>query len=69
MQALIVSGSAQSVNLQPGKYRVYINRNIASNPTPVPEISTINHALCLAVYPNPVSSVAMISFSCRQVLP
>ena len=61
-QALIVSGSAQSVTLQPGEYRVYINRNIASNPTPVPEISTINHALRLAVYPNPVSNAGYIEF-------
>lgn len=61
-QALIVSGSAQSVTLQPGEYRVYINRNIASNPTPVPEISTINHALRLAVYPNPVSSAGYVEF-------
>lgn len=59
-QPLIVSGNQQSINLQPGEYRVYINRNIASNPTPVPEIPTINQHFRLVVYPNPVSRSGFI---------
>ncbi|WP_127133010.1 alpha-amylase family glycosyl hydrolase [Pseudoflavitalea rhizosphaerae] len=61
-QPLIVSGSAQSITLQPGEYRIYINRNIASNPTPVPEIPTINQNFRLVVYPNPVSRSGQIEF-------
>lgn len=59
-QPLIVSGNQQSITLQPGEYRVYINRNIASNPTPVPEIPTINQHFRLVVYPNPVRRAGFI---------
>jgi 1,4-alpha-glucan branching enzyme len=61
-QPLIVSGNVQSITLQPGEYRLYINRNIASNPTPVPEIPTINQNFRLVVYPNPVSRSGIIEF-------
>lgn len=61
-QSLIVSGNVQSITLQPGEYRLYINRNIASNPTPVPEIPTINQNFRLVVYPNPVSRSGVIEF-------
>lgn len=54
------TGAAQSFTLQPGEYRVYINRNLAGattpdpapNPTPVPPAT----AFVLVAYPNPAAA-------------
>lgn len=59
---LNVNSNGQSITLQPGEYRVYVNRNIVNNPTPVTELPTINNHLRLAVYPNPVSKSGTLEY-------
>ncbi len=59
---LNVNGNVQSITLQPGDYRVYVNRNIVNNPTPVTDLSTINRNFRLAIYPNPVRKAGTIEF-------
>lgn len=56
------TGSAQSITLQPGEYRVYVNRNVTnavvtSGGTP-PVLST--NALIVELYPNPASDASVI---------
>lgn len=48
---LSVTGSVQSINLQPGEFRVYLNRNFNSTPVPdeVEEISSFE----VVAFPNP----------------
>ncbi len=65
--SITATGSAQSVNLAPGEYHVYLNRNLnavdtGSDTTITPPPPTPN--LSLKIYPNPVvNSATTIAFS------
>jgi len=49
------TGAAQNMTLQPGEYRVYVNRNVNNVAvTPVVNIPTSGTTLEAKVYPNPV---------------
>ncbi len=51
---LTTTGSAQSITLQPGEYRVYINRNLNNSAvTPIFNVPAPTNILQLKVYPNP----------------
>lgn len=51
------TGTAQVITLQPGEFKVYINRNVDNIPvTPVFDPNAPANTLLAAVYPNPVSS-------------
>jgi 1,4-alpha-glucan branching enzyme len=45
--------SAQTITLQPGEFRVFLNRNLKSDPAPPPGEEVIN-AFEVIAYPNPV---------------
>jgi 1,4-alpha-glucan branching enzyme len=54
---LSATGSAQNMGLQPGEFRVYLNRNLHSGGTPPSADSSWNgSSLEVRAYPNPVSS-------------
>jgi hypothetical protein len=54
---LTTTGSAQSITLQPGEYRVYLNRNVNnSSVTPIFNVPAPSNILQLKVYPNPAQS-------------
>jgi len=49
-----VSGTAQNITLQPGEYRVWVNRNVNNVAvTPVSSVPYAGQSLGLSVYPNP----------------
>jgi hypothetical protein len=52
-----VSAGANSFTLQPGEYRVYLNRNVnATSPTPVINIPLAGSELVARTFPNPARS-------------
>lgn len=60
------TGSAQAFTLQPGEYRVYVNRNVNNViPTPVGNVPWSGTVLQASVYPNPVKA----NFTLDLVLP
>lgn len=61
------TGSAQPVNLQPGEYHVYINRNVNGNiVTPVTNIPNTGNILEAKLFPNPASSILNIEMYLPQ---
>jgi len=60
-ETVTATGAVQSLPLQPGEYRVYVNKNILNVVTP-PDINTdtLRHTLFANVYPNPVSTVSKL---------
>jgi len=55
------TGAAQSINLQPGEYHVYLNRNVNSNiVTPVTNIPNTGNKLEAKLFPNPALSILNI---------
>ncbi|HEX2533934.1 MAG TPA: T9SS type A sorting domain-containing protein, partial [Chitinophagaceae bacterium] len=58
------TGSAQNIILQPGEYRVYLNRNVhqLAN-TPVRNVPGGEAALQASAFPNPVASSCTIAFT------
>jgi 1,4-alpha-glucan branching enzyme len=52
---LAATGSAQTIALQPGEYRIYLNRNVNNTtPTSVLNIPVSGNVLEAKVYPNPI---------------
>lgn len=56
------SGSQQTISLQPGEYKLFLNRNITNVLTPVTEIEYREANTHLKVYPNPVTPSSTIEF-------
>jgi hypothetical protein len=55
------TASPQSITLQPGEYRVYLNRNLINAVvTSTGGVSAGNNLLVASVYPNPVSPVSVL---------
>ncbi len=55
------TGTAQNFTLQPGEYRVYLNRNVNSSvPTPVVTIPVSGSILEARTYPNPARNEFML---------
>jgi hypothetical protein len=49
------TGTGQTITLQPGEYRLFVNRNVSNIvSTPVIDITNPGNDLQVAVYPNPV---------------
>ena len=62
---IAATGSQQTINLQPGEYHVYVNRNVTyplSAVTPVIDIPFNEKKLSLSVFPNPVQQQATIQY-------
>lgn len=60
--AFTASGAAQTINLQPGEYRVYINQSIPEGiVTPGNHTSSIDK-LNIKIYPNPVQKNATVQY-------
>ncbi len=58
---ITATGLAQTINLQPGEYRVYVNRNINNTMvTPVRNINGPGSLLLVNVFPNPVVNNAVL---------
>jgi 1,4-alpha-glucan branching enzyme len=58
---ITATGSAQSINLQPGEYHVYLNRNLGNTVvTAVGNVIPPSDKLTATVYPNPVTRNSMI---------
>jgi hypothetical protein len=58
---ITATGSAQSINLQPGEYHVYLNRNLGNTVvTAVGNVTPPSDKLTATVYPNPVTRNSMI---------
>ncbi len=55
------TGNAQQFTLQPGEYRLYVNRNITHILTSVRETDMLAASTYLTVYPNPASAESIIS--------
>ncbi len=59
------NGQAQTINLQPGEYRVYTNQNIPEGLVAAPPIDdpdTEVNELSIKIYPNPVHQQATIEY-------
>lgn len=61
-QTVTASGSAQTINLQPGEFHVYLNRNLNSTSTPVTDIMYDGKKFRLKVYPNPMVGDGVIEY-------
>lgn len=61
------TGAAQTVTLQPGEYRVYVNRNVNNlTTTPVSNVPWNGTSLAASVYPNPVQASYTVDLSLPQ---
>lgn len=58
------TGSAQTINLQPGEYRVYTNQLIAGGvvTTGITEVINAKNGLGLQLYPNPVNNTGTLKY-------
>lgn len=64
------TGTAQSIQLQPGEYHVYLNKNITAGiPTAVFDITAPLSTLEAAVYPNPANSSSVIELNIPETGP
>jgi hypothetical protein len=59
---LSTTGASQSISLEAGEYRVYLNRNITNVLTPVLDIPGTDRQLKLNVDPNPADRSAIVSY-------
>ena len=60
-ETITATGALQTLPLQPGEYRVYVNKNIVNAvTTPVIDLTTPRHELAVTVYPNPVYSGTVV---------
>lgn len=63
-EVLTATGSAQTISLAPGEYRVYLSRNLYGiGITPVREIDNAGRLLAFGVYPNPAGKNSVISYT------
>jgi hypothetical protein len=61
------TGAAQNINLLPGEYHVFLNRNLVNAVlTPVSNLNRNNDGLGINVYPNPVRSTSVIEVNIPQ---
>ena len=58
------TGSSQSITLQPGEYRVYVNRNV-TNPiiTAAPSVPTPSNSFAAKIYPQPTSGQSWLEIA------
>ena len=61
-QIFNATGAAQTINLQPGEYSVFVNRNVTNILTPVREVIYEGKKIRLSVAPNPVRQYANIEY-------
>lgn len=61
-KTITVTEQTMTMNLQPGEYHVYLNRNITSVLTPVKDVVYQQNNTRLAVYPNPVNVQSIIEY-------
>lgn len=59
---ITATGANQNINLQPGEYKLYLNRNITHVLTPVSNIDYLEANTNLKVYPNPADINSFIEF-------
>jgi hypothetical protein len=60
---LTATGSAQAIALQPGEYKIFVNRGITvQNPTSVPTVPVVDR-LQTKVYPNPLAGQSVLMYS------
>jgi 1,4-alpha-glucan branching enzyme len=64
---ITTAGAAQTVTLQPGEYRVYVNRNVNNlTTTPVSNVPWNGTSLAVTAYPNPVQASYTVDVSLPQ---
>lgn len=64
---LSATGSAQNISLEPGEYRVYVNRNVNNVPvTPVANVPGGSSRLEARVYPNPAGGRFTVELNLPQ---
>ncbi len=69
-ETITATGALQSLPLQPGEYRVYVNKNIVNAvTTPVIDLTTPRHELAVGVYPNPVNTASIIEIDIPETGP
>ncbi len=61
-QTITATGGSQVIPLEPGEYKVYVNRNISHLLTPVSNIEYLEANTNLNVYPNPAGFHSFIDF-------
>jgi 1,4-alpha-glucan branching enzyme len=66
-ETITATGAVQSLQLQPGEYHVYLNKNITNViTTPVINISAPRNTLTVSVYPNPASVTSTLEVDIPQ---
>ena len=64
---LTATGAAQSITLQPGEFRLFLNRNIINNiATPVSNINIPAYSFKVSVYPNPVEGASILEIENKE---
>ncbi|HEX5651949.1 MAG TPA: alpha-amylase family glycosyl hydrolase [Chitinophagaceae bacterium] len=64
------TGSAQTLNLQPGEFHIYLNRNLVNAVvTPVTNVNSPGSELGVAIYPNPAGDQSILELSILQAGP
>lgn len=64
---LTTTATAQQVTLQPGEYRVYVNRNVNNlTTTPVGNVPWNGTSLAASIFPNPAASAFMVDMALPQ---
>jgi glycosidase len=64
------TGGPQNIELQPGEYRLYLNRNVTNTiTTPVTNIPGAGKTFSVMVYPNPVLKDAVIEIENKETGP
>jgi 1,4-alpha-glucan branching enzyme len=59
---LTATGSAQAIALQPGEYKIFVNRGITvQNPTTVPTVPVVDR-LQTKLYPNPLTGSSVFTY-------
>lgn len=60
---ITATGAPQAIALQPGEYRIYVNRAVTvQNPTTVPVVPVVNQ-LTTKVYPNPIQRGSVFEYT------
>lgn len=54
------TGAAQNITLEPGEYRVYINRNLAGSGGTPPVVTPAGNILTGKIFPNPASAASVL---------
>jgi len=61
---ITTTGSAQTINLEPGEYHVYLNRNLVNAvTTPVTSVNNPGQSFSAVVYPNPAQPSSLLEIN------